>query len=492
VVGSVRDEHGGEPVWNADRLAAGDVDVARVVACRREDLSNAMWAARRSGVWIAGVELTGLALVRAVPEPPDDYVVLLDASGPGAATVVLLDQGTAVRVWRVPLDRCGAAIGSLVRVALDTTTALQLAHADGVPLEWVASYPWEQAQPVDLVGPGSGLAPGSGVPLPSFAGALGLALAGVGVGAAPIDLQPSLLTTGVASLQAQLAGRTLDLRRSASPGEQPAPLPARPAPKPTSEPTPEPVPAAVEPDSSGPAGPEPVHVEAAAIVPVAPAPLAPRPLLPEPEPESPRPASSEPDQSEAVQDEPSGPETGEPGPTPAVAEVAADGDAAGPDAAGPDAPGTSESALLGALFPRKEEPARLFVGDLLPGAPGRATGDGSDGGPPSNGSALVPGAEPRPGPVTLRPVVIGDVDGVGGVGDTTGDRPASLPVATGATAPRRRRFRRLVVVLVVAAAVGAVAFFVVRTVTAGAAATEPVAAVGPASASSGDVPAHSG
>ena len=179
---------------------------------------------------------------------------------------------------------------------------------------------------------------------------------------------------------------------------------------------------------------------------------------------------------------PVGPDPDEPLPAapPLAGATAADGDAA-PDQAAPaavpvagkaadgtDAP-FSESVLLGALFPRKEEAAKPFEGDILTPVARTGDGPGSTAGS-GKGPAIMPPADQRPAPAGLRSVVIGDVDGAG---DGTVDRAGPPAPLIGAPAPRRHRLRRLVVVLVVAAAIAAVAFFVVRTVTVGAAAPDP-------------------
>lgn len=203
-----------EPVWSADRFETDGGEMARVVSCRREDLSSAVWAARRSGVWLAGVELSGLAIERAIAPSPGRSL-LVDASGSGPLMLVVLQAGTAVRCWRVPPTWLAAGVGPLARFVLDGDLAEAGYETVAAAVSGLGSAGLGAAMPARLVGPGEGLGPTSPVPRPEFAAAFGLALGAAGFGAAPVDLQPALLHTGTVRLHSQLAAFTAAL--SASP-----------------------------------------------------------------------------------------------------------------------------------------------------------------------------------------------------------------------------------------------------------------------------------
>jgi len=222
-VEAARQAIGDEVVWSADRVEHGDTTQARVVTCRRDDLSSAAWSARRSGVWVTGVELGALALERAVEPSTDPASLLVDATGPGAATIVQFDYGVAVHSWRSHRAVASDENGPLVRFAIDAATATALSAGALSPVQWLSSSPRVVAHPARLVGPGHGLGPSSPVPHESFAVALGLALGAAGVGVTPIDLQAALLNTGAAQLHARLGdrARTLGAELAAAVGAGP-------------------------------------------------------------------------------------------------------------------------------------------------------------------------------------------------------------------------------------------------------------------------------
>lgn len=232
-----RRELDAEPVWNADRFDTDDGPLARIVSCRREDLSSAVWAARRSGVWLAGVELSALAVERVLLGGPPLSSLLVDGTGAGPVTVLLLQVGVAVRCWRAP--RTAADADMLNLVPLDAVTAQALLQEPAHPWADLVAARVAVSAPARLVGPGAGLAATSPVPQPGFAAAFGLALAAAGVGAAPVDLQPALLHSGTERLQARMGSLSAAVVSSAPPAAAPSPPPAGmplPAPSAQSEP----------------------------------------------------------------------------------------------------------------------------------------------------------------------------------------------------------------------------------------------------------------
>ena len=241
-----RRELDAEPVWNADRFDSDGGPVARIVSCRREDLSSAVWAARRSGVWLAGVELSALAVERVLLAGPQLLSLLVDTTGTGPVMVLLLQAGVAVRCWRAP--RTASDADALTLVPLDATTAQAVLREPAYPWAELVAGRTAVSAPARLVGPGRGLAATSPVPRPGFAAAFGLALAAAGVGAVPVDLQPALLHAGAARLQARMGSLSVAALSSLPPAAAPPPPPAVVAAAPTAVapiPPVAPIPAAV-------------------------------------------------------------------------------------------------------------------------------------------------------------------------------------------------------------------------------------------------------
>lgn len=211
VVAAARADFADEPVWNVQPTHA-DRRAARIAVSHREHVSNVVWAARRSGVWVAGVELAGLALARGLQPVRQPAAVVVDRTGSGPATVLLLVRGSCVAAWRVAVESPAAPDGELTLLSVDRAEADRLGRRDRAEVaSWLRERRVGGARPAAVLQPGHGLAADSPVPLPSFGTALGLALAAARLGAAAIDLQGSLLTSGVALLQARLASGGLRL-----------------------------------------------------------------------------------------------------------------------------------------------------------------------------------------------------------------------------------------------------------------------------------------
>ena len=207
-VATIRSAFGADPVWSATPVTEGDAVSARVVACRRADVSNAVWAARRSGVWVAGVEVSALAVERAIQPIAHRFALVLDRSGASLATAMLLERGHIVRAERLELA-AQAEAPTLEVFPLEESVAQDLLRSGGTgtrsaPHLWLSSIRPGSGEAALMVGPGGVLADTSPVPLAGFAQALGLALGAAGVGARPVELQSSLLHTGVALMQSRL------------------------------------------------------------------------------------------------------------------------------------------------------------------------------------------------------------------------------------------------------------------------------------------------
>lgn len=423
-----RRELDAEPVWNADRFDTDDGPLARIVSCRREDLSSAVWAARRSGVWLAGVELSALAVERVLLGGSSLSSLLVDGTGAGPVTVLLLQAGVAVRCWRAP--RTAADADMLNLVPLDAVTAQALLQEPAHPWADLVAARVAVSAPARLVGPGVGLAATSPVPQPGFAAAFGLAMAAAGVGAAPVDLQPALLHSGTEHLQARMGSLSAAVVSSAPPAAAPSPPPAGmplPALSAQSEP-----PAAVLPV-------EPLMPVAPVVPADRPAPatgvVVPSPVVPDDRPITPQPRTAVPQRTLAV-------EAFLAGPGPLVVPSGSDDD---------------RGRVLSAEAERGPESttARPDGIGAFHGADGATRSGGADVGsvaPLDTAPAGVAPAAPAQPEVESPEVELPEVEAPGTA--TTEDDGAALP----------HRGRRAAAVAVVAGAAAVGSFFVVRDV----------------------------
>lgn len=201
IVELVRGRYEDEPVWNGAPLWRDQAVAARVAACRRPDVSALVSAARHGGVWVAGVELTGLALERAMQRVAPPFTLVVDRTGAGPATLLLLDHGVVVLGWRSALAPEVDGAGELRVYLLDEGTAVGMAQGALIAEQWLLAPPPLSWRTAVLLQPGTGLAVQSAPPTAPFAAALGLALGAAGVGARPVELQAPLLHSSLGLLQ---------------------------------------------------------------------------------------------------------------------------------------------------------------------------------------------------------------------------------------------------------------------------------------------------
>lgn len=232
-VAALRAAYGDEVVWSAAPASSQDRgEEARLAVCRREDISSAVWALRRTGVRVAGVELAGLALERALapvvqadPSGSSGCGLLIEWWDTGPASVSVLVDGAVRYSWRLaeldgPTWQLGLHCYPLSQDLLQQVLAGPGVGEDHPARRLVAALGRhagvsESATSAALIAPGSGLAAGSPWPVASCAVALGLALGAAGIGAAPLELQACLLNSGVRQMQTRLA--SVSLRSLASP-----------------------------------------------------------------------------------------------------------------------------------------------------------------------------------------------------------------------------------------------------------------------------------
>ncbi|MGE0730510.1 MAG: hypothetical protein AB7O92_14585 [Acidimicrobiia bacterium] len=193
VVDGVHRRYGEAVVWHAAPLWRDQAVAARVAATRRSAVAAVVAAARLAGVWVAGVELSGLAMERALERIAPPFTLVVDRTGPGPATLLLLDHGVAVLGWRGVLPREAAGAGELKVYLLDEATAVAMAQGAVPADEWLLSPPSLSDRRAALLRPGAGLAAGSPAPPAGFAVPVGLALGAAGVGTRPLELQGPLL-----------------------------------------------------------------------------------------------------------------------------------------------------------------------------------------------------------------------------------------------------------------------------------------------------------
>ncbi|MFN0025977.1 MAG: OmpA family protein [Acidimicrobiales bacterium] len=229
-VDAMRARYREDPVWCV-ALLEPDVPLSpaalqvRVVGCRREDLSAAAWAARRSGIWVAGIKLNVSALAELVERPRTGGLVWLDRSGEGPATVAVFGGAAAPglrAVGPLPAD-CGDGLVSLqllvgaASINDASLAAWAMALEPGVEAaqraESVAGLVARARFEVPRLGGAvSALATDSPRPVDECASALGLALSAAGVGPKTDDLQRSLLQGGVGAIEGRRAlSRSSDL-----------------------------------------------------------------------------------------------------------------------------------------------------------------------------------------------------------------------------------------------------------------------------------------
>lgn len=193
VVDGVHRRYGEAVVWHAAPLWRDQAVAARVAATRRSAVAAVVAAARLAGVWVAGVELSGLAMERALERIAPPFTLVVDRTGPGPATLLLLDHGVAVLGWRGVLPREAAGEGELKVYLLDEATAVAMAQGAVPADEWLLSPPSLSDRRAALLRPGAGLAAGSPAPPAGFAVPVGLALGAAGLGTRPLELQGPLL-----------------------------------------------------------------------------------------------------------------------------------------------------------------------------------------------------------------------------------------------------------------------------------------------------------
>ncbi len=219
-VGAMRTLYGADPAWSMAPVGeggttAGQFPLARVVGCRREDLSAATWAARRSGIWVAGIKLTATALAGVAQQPETGGLVWFENFGDGSAIVTVLGGRPTPGVHAVGRVHHPALAGdgaSVLTMLVDEaglaswTAALDPTH----PVAAVRNRDHLGALLADarfdtpvLDGAAKVLAAKSPLPVDRCAGALGLALAAAGVGPKTDDLRRSLLQGGLATIQSR-------------------------------------------------------------------------------------------------------------------------------------------------------------------------------------------------------------------------------------------------------------------------------------------------
>ena len=235
-VAALRAAYGDEVVWSAAPASSqGRGEEARLAVCRREDISSAVWALRRTGVRVTGVELAGLALERALAPVVEagssgtsgssGCGLLIEWWGTGPGSVSVLVDGAVRFSWRLaeldgPTWQLGLHCYPLSQDLLQQVLAGPGVGEDHPARRLVAALGRHagvsgSATAAALIAPGSGLAAGSPVPVASCAVALGLALGAAGVGPAPLELQACLLNSGVRQMQTRLA--SVSLRSLGSP-----------------------------------------------------------------------------------------------------------------------------------------------------------------------------------------------------------------------------------------------------------------------------------
>ncbi len=212
-VDAMRQSYREDPVWSVaaiERPLGSEADLGReamvrVVGCRREDLSAAAWAARRSGIWVSGIKLTVTSLPAVLHRPRTGGLLWIDNSSAGSAILALVGGEGAPGVCAVgrfggPLPALAGSVGvaAVDDAALaDWNAALDSRSGqDRVAGAVAALVGRARFEPLCLAGTLEVLDPDSPRPVDQCVAALGLALAAAGVGPVTDDLQRPLLHGG--------------------------------------------------------------------------------------------------------------------------------------------------------------------------------------------------------------------------------------------------------------------------------------------------------